>query len=512
MRDAWLQIHNPLHQIIFVMAKTIFYNDSHLAPEYRFLYTSGTGNSQIVHISGVIKCDPKELIGHEKDQNTQDYLVVVNVGPWFSKIQEVIPNISVSGFENTNSDEDNFQRWLTPGISFKIVNVGPNSDKQIQLHISAHVKGQYSCITHFSYQLVVKGQLNPLTRVSPLSLDYPTKSAKQGSIARGYKENVLTRKDDTFIHAVSPVTGTDMIIMSGKKSTQKLVSKDAGYSLNKIEFLLDPIWAATDNATVYINLAAFENTESDTDDASGWKLINPKWEKMKGFGPSQSEYKIKVSFDLPMIGDHSKVQVFSYMIFATGVLSEGGLDKKLEKISHRLPEIDVLQVALDLNVRNVIQYSPERRMIQNMLNKPNEYYQHILLSGFVQIRIDDLVFIPDADGNVTGLTLNIPVGPYFREIKSAVPRIILGGIDAIDPDEEEVCGFNLNLESLSVIKNVGMSSQEKMLNLQCTISEKTYKTSIMEFQYCVSIIGRLGEQGISNPQINPFSEYILNNP
>ncbi len=500
------------NQLILPMIITKHYNDSHLSPEYRFLYSAGSGNSQIVHISGVINCNPRELIGDPKDKNIQDYLIIVNVGPWFTKIQEVVPNISVTGFENTNSDSDDIQMWLTPGISFKIVNVGSNTAKQVQLHISAHVQGEYSCITHFSYNLVVKGQINPLTRQSPLSLNYPTKGAKQGAIARSLNENVLPKKEDTFAHALSPVAGTDLLVISGKRITQNLDSKDAGYSSNKIEFVLDPVWDSLENATVYLNLAEFINTASDTDDATGWKLISPKWEKMKGYGPGGNDYKIKVSFDLPMKGDNSKVKIFSYLLFATGELSEGGLDKKLEKLSQKLPEIDILQIAFDSNVKNIIQYLPEHRMLLNMVNKPNEYYQHIIFSGSVKINYLDLVFSLDTQGNVNGLKLNIPVGPYFREIKSSVPRVIIGGFDAVDPDTEEVCGYSMDLESQTVIKNVGMSGQEKMLNLICKISEKTFKTSIIEIHYVVSVIGRLGEKGISNPHINPFSEYILSHP
>ena len=114
-----------------------------------------------VFISGQVNINIGLLKGNKDDTITNEYLVKLKVGPYWKKIHQIVPQVSVTGFSNVDSDDDDEQKWQIRNINYILIptifqNVTVN---ELELNFTIEVKGQSSFIFNISYLVVCDGEL-----------------------------------------------------------------------------------------------------------------------------------------------------------------------------------------------------------------------------------------------------------------------------------------------------------------------------------------------------------------
>ena len=512
--------------------KKVQYNYSNLEPEYRFRYEASETGEIIAHISGVINCKPDEIAGDDDDIENE-YQIVAIVGPYFQQIaneRDIVAQVTVSGFVNDDSDEDDNQKWSIESLHCKIHKIHPSGApslnlQQIELNFIAKVKGEASLITNFSYNIVCKGSIpNDTMGGQFFNIDSPKPVRPQGRSVR-IKATDAPNKD-YFCHIMQPGNNQKtLLVMSGKFSpNSSLNSSDNSFQPNLIKHVVGPSWHDIDFATVYLNLTNFQNSNADEDDALGWKYVQPEWRKIKGYGPLSSEYRLQVSLDLQLKGDNSKVKEISYLIFAYGNIGEKKLngDKGL-KNAMRLPRLayydpfnrseyavypplplppnpgfPYINANTNLESFNKGKTSPEQRICYPLVSPSG--HTHIVVSGNVFIPYLDNWEVEDESEPHETVDIDynfivIKVGPHCFEYASVVPRVFINSVESTDSDEVDISGYEISIrEQVIVNGQLYLVCSLKAGDLQNPHPYQNYgetEIKILNIGYMVSIIGKL---------------------
>src|SRR4051794_5912243 len=79
--------------------------------------------------------------------------VILTVGPWLRGVTHVVPSVTINGYRNTDSDDDNAQGWFIDSLTWDAISgTGNHKDEErIRLKFNVHVRGESSQITHLGY-------------------------------------------------------------------------------------------------------------------------------------------------------------------------------------------------------------------------------------------------------------------------------------------------------------------------------------------------------------------------
>lgn len=99
----------------------------------------------------------------EDDENYEFHEVILTVGPWWSSLdpKDVVPSVAVSGYDNSDSDDDDQQGHRIEQLTVDTVGgSGIQADEErIRLHFQVWVKGQSSHVTRLAYFVFARGRL-----------------------------------------------------------------------------------------------------------------------------------------------------------------------------------------------------------------------------------------------------------------------------------------------------------------------------------------------------------------
>lgn len=115
------------------------------------------------HVGVIIQgnVDTRDVIkGDEWDQVIQSYDIRMLVGPYWTQIENVVPKVTIDGFDSKNPDQDDFMRWEVLGLRWdSIGEQGPNNDElRIRLRFRVDVQGEHARIVRLGYFLMASGR------------------------------------------------------------------------------------------------------------------------------------------------------------------------------------------------------------------------------------------------------------------------------------------------------------------------------------------------------------------
>lgn len=475
--------------------------------EYRFKLDSLDNGETIAFISGGVFAHRYNIIGNSDDDITELYAVSLDIGPYWRKLTGAVPQVSISGFYNSDSDEDDVQKWRIRGVNWKRYSVSFAGQKATGLRITfiLEVNGESSKITKLAYTCVCQGLMeSPPTLLNRFNINTPGPVHYQGNVSRYPFQNdpfdsfVL----DEFRHQYALNSSETNVALSGKKGFEasELIGDDWIYRINTKEFLVGPAWRDVSNVTLFVNNNGFNNSDSDEDDTQSWSVHVIHWEKVYGFGPGKNEFRIKLTIDIGLMGDNSKISSISYFLFATGVLGEHGLEDRDIRLPAETPSIIYINSAVRNNNSNLT-YEKEHRLAYRALVPDNS--SHVVFSGNVDVYPEHFSGSPDDDNVQADFNLILYVGPYWREVTSAVPHVFIAGFENTNADEDDVTLREIPFLQCVAAKGFGPDENEFQIGLNVAITMKGGNSRIISIGYFVSAIGRLGEKGLDYP--NPPS-------
>jgi hypothetical protein len=100
------------------------------------------------------------LKGNEHDHAVETYDVRLLVGPFWKDVRNVVPKVTIDGFDSTSPDEDDFMQWGTSALSWDTVGEqGPNQDElRIRLKFRVDVQGEHAQVVRLGYYLLASGR------------------------------------------------------------------------------------------------------------------------------------------------------------------------------------------------------------------------------------------------------------------------------------------------------------------------------------------------------------------
>ena len=141
-----MQIHQP--------------DSSKYEPEYRMFFIPENPNGAHVVLQGSVDTESMDLKGFPVEEYYTGYEVHLLVGPFWKDVQSVVPRVSLDGYMNSNSDEDDEQGWYISDLQWDTVGeVGHSNDElRIRLKFQLSVKGDNTLITRIGYYLTAHGR------------------------------------------------------------------------------------------------------------------------------------------------------------------------------------------------------------------------------------------------------------------------------------------------------------------------------------------------------------------
>jgi hypothetical protein len=133
--------------------------DNAYEKEWRLKFDAKDPSGPHVVVSGNVNI--AQLANGTSDEHFEEYLVHLVVGPYWKSVNQVVPLVTVSGFENTNADEDDEEAWWITDLTWDAQSgpPGPNVDEErIRLKFKISVKGENSHVLGVAYQLTARGR------------------------------------------------------------------------------------------------------------------------------------------------------------------------------------------------------------------------------------------------------------------------------------------------------------------------------------------------------------------
>jgi len=135
-------------------------NASQYEPEYRYQFAAKSPSGPHVVVQGSVNTEPEQLKGFPLDEYSTVYDVRLLVGPYWRDVQAVVPTVTIDGFWNSNSDEDDEQQWRIYDLHWDTVGeFGPSNDElRIRLTFKVLVQGEYSRVMRIGYHVFARGR------------------------------------------------------------------------------------------------------------------------------------------------------------------------------------------------------------------------------------------------------------------------------------------------------------------------------------------------------------------
>ena len=118
------------------------------APSWTFVVISGSVGGSLLFVGG-------------DDENYTTHEMELVVGPWWRDVQDVVPFVTVNGFDESNADEDDEMGWSIEQLTWDTVGgtQGPNIDEErIRLKFKILLKGEEAHVTRIGYYLTAGGR------------------------------------------------------------------------------------------------------------------------------------------------------------------------------------------------------------------------------------------------------------------------------------------------------------------------------------------------------------------
>lgn len=468
-------------------------------PEYRYLISNLPDLACKVFISGQVNINIGLLKGNKDDTITNEYLVKLKVGPYWKKIHQIVPQVSVTGFSNVDSDDDDEQKWQIRNINYILIptifqNVSVN---ELELNFTIEVKGQSSFIFNISYLVVCDGELPfELDRQSIDLLNLPGPIHTQNVFARNpFIKTIPPYSRDEVIHKYQIHNSEINYVISGSHAMDKTnqIRADSLYIPNYTEFCLDTEFPDITDAILFINVNGFGNTNSDEDDTQSWGLTSNRWEKVK-INNSQG-YFIKIVTDLGLSGKNSFIEEISYLIYAKG------------KSDPTMPAIFDWDSKLNLNrISNIKDYKyklllphkkdqKEFRLGFPILSQ-NPFTNHVLVSRNIDVSGFNIKGDPNDDNTEVSYDFYLEVGPSWRVVNSVVSSLYISSFENKDSDEDDVKYYQLVYFDWYLANGISPFINEVKIILRFKLFVKGASSHVRRISYSVSAIGQLGEKGL----------------
>lgn len=133
--------------------------DATYEKEWRLQFAAKNPSGPHVVVSGNVNLSQQAK--GTADDHFEEYEVHLVVGPYWKSVNQVVPHVTFSGFENTNADEDDEEAWWITDLTWDALSgePGPHVDEErIRLKFKIGIKGENSNILGVAYQLVARGR------------------------------------------------------------------------------------------------------------------------------------------------------------------------------------------------------------------------------------------------------------------------------------------------------------------------------------------------------------------
>lgn len=127
--------------------------------EHRHRFSAQSPSGDHVVASGTMNLGGV-VIG-TSDEHFEDYEIRAVVGPWWKDVQNVVPLVTASGFNQDDWDEVDEAGWTIRELTWDTVggNQAPHLDEErIRLKFHLAVKGEGSSVTYVSYYFTARGR------------------------------------------------------------------------------------------------------------------------------------------------------------------------------------------------------------------------------------------------------------------------------------------------------------------------------------------------------------------
>jgi hypothetical protein len=132
-------------------------------PEHRYQFVAQSPSGPHVVVQGSVDTFLHAvgyIQGNPNEGEDNEYDVRLEVGPFWRDVQAVVPKVTIDGFRNTNSDEDDQQKWEIKDLTWDTIGeLGASNDElRIRLKMKVLVRGEVSQIIRLGYYLLARGR------------------------------------------------------------------------------------------------------------------------------------------------------------------------------------------------------------------------------------------------------------------------------------------------------------------------------------------------------------------
>lgn len=134
-----------------------------MVPEHRLWFVAPDPAWEHVVASGEVdftnnSLESLILQGHH-DHSTSEYKVHLRVGPWWEDVRVCVPQVAITGFRNTDADEDDEQEWIVRDLRWTTDGEGSNSGEvRIRLEFMVGLRGGASWLRRLGYHFHAAGR------------------------------------------------------------------------------------------------------------------------------------------------------------------------------------------------------------------------------------------------------------------------------------------------------------------------------------------------------------------
>ena len=133
-----------------------------IAPEFRHSFRAADPAWDHAVVSGevdFVNIAPIAVEGID-DDNLEEYEIHMKVGPWWRDVRVCVPSVTINGYLNTNSDEDDQQQWIIRNLKWATDGEGaPHpGEVRIRLEFKVGLQGEYSWLRQLGYSFTAAGR------------------------------------------------------------------------------------------------------------------------------------------------------------------------------------------------------------------------------------------------------------------------------------------------------------------------------------------------------------------
>jgi hypothetical protein len=133
-----------------------------MVPEHRLAFKPQSPAWDHAVVSGEVNFIDTAPIGVEgtDDDTLTEYEIHLIVGPWWRDVKVCVPFVTITGFLNTDSDDDDQQMWIIRNLKWTTDGEGaPNAGEvRIRLEFTVGLQGESSWLRWLGYYFTAAGR------------------------------------------------------------------------------------------------------------------------------------------------------------------------------------------------------------------------------------------------------------------------------------------------------------------------------------------------------------------